>query len=56
MLPNRAGKIGQIIAFGVDEMAIRYVASDMNDFLQQFLDGKNPMNNDKLKRHVMVSV
>jgi len=53
MLPNWAGKIGQIIAFGVDEMAIRYVASDMNDFLQQFLDGKNPMNNDKLKKPAM---
>ncbi|KAA5534922.1 hypothetical protein F0919_09995 [Taibaiella lutea] len=56
MLPNWAGKIGQIIAFGVDEMAIRYVASDMNDFLQQFLDGKNPMNNDKLKRPVTMYV
>jgi len=48
MLPNSAGKIGQIIAFGVDESAIRYIASDMNDFIQQFLDGKNPMNNDKM--------
>lgn len=53
MLPNWAGKIGQIIAFGVDEMAIRCVASDMNDFLQQFLDGRNPMNNDKLKKPAM---
>jgi cell wall assembly regulator SMI1 len=56
MLPNWAGKIGQIIAFGVDEMAIRYVASDMNDFLQQFLDGTNPMNNDKLKRPVTMYI
>lgn len=56
MLPNRAGTIGQIIAFGVDEMAIRYVASDMNDFLQQFLDGKDPMNNDKLKKPLLMCI
>jgi cell wall assembly regulator SMI1 len=46
LLPNKAGKKGQVIAYGVDEIMVRCLAENMGDFLQQILDGKNPMKND----------
>jgi cell wall assembly regulator SMI1 len=42
LLPNSAGKKGQIIAFGVDEIEIRYVAENMLEFLEQFFERKLP--------------
>ena len=43
--PNTAGQSGQIIAFGADEIKIRFIAKDMEDFLQQLLNGKDVLNN-----------
>ncbi|WP_299009786.1 SMI1/KNR4 family protein [uncultured Tenacibaculum sp.] len=38
--PGKKGTSGQIIAFGADEIKIRLIADSMDDFLQQFIDGK----------------
>ena len=54
LLPNKAGNKGQIIAFGVDEIMVRCIAENMNDFLQQFLDGKNPLENDKYNNDLVI--
>ena len=43
--PGSKGKSGQIIAFGADEIKIRFIAENMQDFLQQFIDGKDVLNN-----------
>ncbi|WP_405409797.1 SMI1/KNR4 family protein [Maribacter sp. Asnod1-A12] len=43
--PGSKGSSGQIIAFGADETKIRFIAEDMKDFLQQWIDGKDVMNN-----------
>lgn len=43
-VPGGQGKSGQIIAFGADENKIRWIAEDMSDFLQQFLDEKDVLN------------
>lgn len=36
------GQSGQIIAFGADEVRIRLIATDMEDFLQQLVSGSLP--------------
>ncbi|MEP2278257.1 SMI1/KNR4 family protein [Maribacter sp.] len=43
--PGSKGNAGQIIAFGADEIKIRFIAEDMIDFLQQIIDGKDILNN-----------
>jgi cell wall assembly regulator SMI1 len=43
--PGNQGKSGQIIAFGADEYKIRFIAKNMQDFLQQFIDGKDVLDN-----------
>ncbi|MEN7547242.1 SMI1/KNR4 family protein [Rapidithrix thailandica] len=43
--PGSKGKSGQIIAFGPDEDKIRWLAENMEDFLQQCIDGKDVLNN-----------
>jgi len=43
--PGSKGTPGQIIAFGADEIKIRYLAENLTDFLQQINDGKDAWNN-----------
>ncbi|MCX2679077.1 SMI1/KNR4 family protein [Galbibacter sp. EGI 63066] len=43
--PGSQGKSGQLIAFGADEYKIRFIAEDLGDFLQQFIDGKDVLDN-----------
>ena len=43
--PGSKGTSGQIIAFGADEIKIRYLAENLTDFLQQINDGKDAWNN-----------
>jgi len=43
--PGSKGTSGQIIAFGADELKIRYLAKNLTDFLQQISDGKDAWNN-----------
>lgn len=43
--PGSKGACGQIIAFGADEIKIRYLAENLTDFLQQIADGKEAWNN-----------
>lgn len=44
-LPGSKGNSGQIIAFGADATKIRFIAKNMEDFLKQFIDGKDVLNN-----------
>ncbi len=44
-LPGSQGTSGQIIAFGADENKIRFIAPNMQNFIQQLLDDKNALNN-----------
>lgn len=43
--PGNKGTSGQIIAFGADEIKIRFIAENMEDFLEQFISGKDVLNN-----------
>lgn len=43
--PGNAGKSGQIIAFGADEVKVRFIAADMDDFLRQLTAGEEVLNN-----------
>ncbi|PHS31850.1 MAG: hypothetical protein COA95_05020 [Methylophaga sp.] len=43
--PGNKGQSGQIIAFGADEIKIRFIAENMQDFLKQFIEGKDVLNN-----------
>ena len=43
--PGSKGTSGQIIAFGVDENKIRFIAENMTDFLQQWIEGRGVLNN-----------
>ncbi|SHJ48553.1 SMI1/KNR4 family protein [Aquimarina spongiae] len=43
--PGSKGKSGQIIAFGVDEIKIRWIAENMTDFLQEFIKETDVMSN-----------
>ncbi|MDW5290713.1 SMI1/KNR4 family protein [Formosa sp. PL04] len=44
-LPGSKGNSGQIIAFGADETKIRFIAKNMEDFLEQLIEGKDVLNN-----------
>lgn len=43
--PGSKGSSGQIIAFGADETIIRFIAKNLVDFFQQYIDGKNVLYN-----------
>ncbi|WP_209402952.1 SMI1/KNR4 family protein [Pseudozobellia sp. WGM2] len=43
--PGSKGTSGQIIAFGADEIKIRFIAENMEDFLRQFINGDKVLNN-----------
>ncbi len=43
--PGSKGTSGQIIAFGADEIKIRFIAENFEDFFQQYIDGKDVLNN-----------
>jgi len=43
--PGSQGKSGQIIAFGADEVKIRFIAEDMDDFIRQLTAGMDVLNN-----------
>lgn len=43
--PGSKGTSGQIIAFGADENKIRFIAENMTDFLQQWIEGRDVLNN-----------
>ena len=43
--PGNDGKSGQIIAFGADEVKVRFIAADIDDFLQQLAAGEEVLNN-----------
>lgn len=38
--PGSTGTSGQIIAFGADEIKTRFIAENLEDFLQQLIDEK----------------
>ncbi|WP_062054558.1 SMI1/KNR4 family protein [Aquimarina longa] len=43
--PGSKGKSGQIIAFGADENKIRWIAENMEDFLQKLIKGTDVLRN-----------
>ena len=44
--PGPEGKSGQIIAFGADEIKIRFIAEDMKDYLLKLIAGKDGLGWD----------
>ena len=43
--PGSKGTSGQVIAFGADEIKIRFIANNLEDFFRKLIDGKDVLNN-----------